>query len=64
MTRATLSEELERIESIVAAHPGGIGIAAIEIEIARRQGNKPNRRTLQRLVSQQLRHTDHHSRQY
>lgn len=48
MPRATPPEELKLIESIVAAHPGGIGIAAIEAEIARRQGEKPNRRTLQR----------------
>ena len=48
MPRATLTEELKLIESIVAAHPSGIGITAIEAEIARRQGDKPNRRTLQR----------------
>jgi len=48
MPRATLTEELQLIESIVAAHPGGIGIAAIEAEMARCHGNKPNRRTLQR----------------
>ena len=48
MPRATLTEELKLIESIVAAHPGGIGIARIEAEMARLQGDKPNRRTLQR----------------
>lgn len=48
MPRATLTEELKLIESIVAAHPGGIGIARIEDEMARLQGDKPNRRTLQR----------------
>lgn len=48
MSRATLNEELQQIESIVAAHPGGIRIADIEVELARRQGDKPNRRTLQR----------------
>lgn len=48
MLRPTLTEELQRIEAIVVAHPGGIGIAAIEAEIARRHGDKPNRRTLQR----------------
>ena len=48
MPRATLTEELKLIESIVAAHPSGIGITAIEAEIVRRQGDKPNRRTLQR----------------
>lgn len=48
MPRATLTEELKLIESIVAAYPSGIGIAAIEVEITRRQGDKPNRRTLQR----------------
>src|SRR5690554_2820104 len=48
MPRPTLTEELKLIESIVAAHPSGIGIAAIEAEIARRHGDKLNRRTLQR----------------
>ena len=48
MPRATLTQELQLIESIVAAHPRGIGITAVEAEIARRHGDKPNRRTLQR----------------
>ena len=48
MPRATLNEELKLIESIISAHPSGIGIAAIEAEIGRRRGDKPNRRTLQR----------------
>ena len=48
MPRTTSVEELKLIESIVTAHPNGIGIADIEAEIARRQGGKPNRRTLQR----------------
>jgi hypothetical protein len=48
MPRATPTEELQLIESIVAAQPCGIGIGALEAEIARHQGNKPNRRTLQR----------------
>jgi hypothetical protein len=48
MPRATLTEELKLIESIVSAHPIGIGIAGIEAEMGRRQGYKPNRRTLQR----------------
>lgn len=48
MPRATPIEELKLIESIVAAHPSGIRIADIEAEMARRQGDKPNRRTLQR----------------
>lgn len=48
MPRATQTEELKLIESIIAAHPSGIGIAAIEAEIAQHQGEKPNRRTLQR----------------
>ena len=48
MPRATLTEELKLIESIVAAHPSGIGITAIEAEMAQGQGGKPNRRTLQR----------------
>ncbi|CAM5289341.1 hypothetical protein SSTU70S_06583 [Stutzerimonas stutzeri] len=48
MPRSTQTAELKLIEFIVAAHPNGIGIAAIEAEITRQQGNKPNRRTLQR----------------
>lgn len=48
MPRATPTEELKLIESIVAAHPSGICIADIEAEMARREGEKPNRRTLQR----------------
>lgn len=48
MSRTTLQEELALIESVVAAHPVGIGIADIEREMTRRQGSRPNRRTLQR----------------
>jgi Fic/DOC family len=48
MPRTTPLEELRLIEAIVAAHGSGIGIAEIEAEIERRQGDKPNRRTLQR----------------
>ena len=48
MPRATPTEELGLIESIVSAHPAGIGIAGIEAEMGRRRGVKPNRRTLQR----------------
>lgn len=48
MPRITPSEELQVIESIVAAHPNGIGISDIEAEMARSQNAKLNRRTLQR----------------
>ena len=48
MPRTALTEELKLIEFIVAAHPSGIGIAGIEAEMGRHQGEKPNRRTLQR----------------
>lgn len=48
MSNATLAEELELIESIIAAQPSGIGIAAIEAELAQLQGSHSNRRTLQR----------------
>ncbi|MDP1644764.1 MAG: Fic family protein [Thiobacillus sp.] len=48
MPRAAPTEELKLIESIIAAHPGGIRIADIEAEMERRQGARPNRRTLQR----------------
>lgn len=48
MSRLTQAEELQLIESIVTAHPSGIGIAGIEAEIAQHHGNPLNRRTLQR----------------
>jgi len=48
MPRATPTEELKLIEVIVAAHPNGLGIAAIEAQLAQRHGGKLNRRTLQR----------------
>ena len=48
MPRTTPLEDLKLIEAIVAAHSSGIGIADIEVEIERRRGDKPNRRTLQR----------------
>ena len=48
MPRTTPSEELQLIESIVAAHPNGIRISDVEAEMTRRQGDKLNRRTLQR----------------
>ena len=48
MSRIAPTEELKLIESIVADHPKGLGISAIEAEIERRQGMRPNRRTLQR----------------
>jgi hypothetical protein len=48
MPRITPADELQLIESIVAAHPGGIGIAEIELAMTQRQGGALNRRTLQR----------------
>lgn len=48
MSRTLPTEELQLIESIVAAQPGGLQIAEIEKEIERLQGQKINRRTLQR----------------
>lgn len=48
MPRTTLNEELDLIESIVASHPAGIGISALEAEMERRLGTPPQRRTLQR----------------
>ena len=50
MPRPTLTENLALIATIVAAHPAGLGISAIEAEIVRRQGSKPRRRTLQRYL--------------
>ncbi|CAN1553620.1 Fido domain containing protein [Burkholderiaceae bacterium] len=48
MPRTTPSEEIQLIESIVAAHPDGIGISDIEADMLRIQMAKLNRRTLQR----------------
>ena len=48
MPRTTPSEELQLIESIVAAHPNGIRISDIESEMVHRQSGTLNRRTLQR----------------
>lgn len=48
MPRTTTNEELQLIESIVASHPNGLGISAIEAEMEHRQGSKLVRRTLQR----------------
>lgn len=48
MPRTTPTEELLQIEAIVAGHPHGAGIAAIEAELEQMNGHKPNRRTLQR----------------
>ena len=48
MPRTTPSEEIQLIESVVAAHPNGIGISGIEAEMLRSQKSKLNRRTLQR----------------
>lgn len=52
MSRSTPREELQLIESIVVAHPNGIGISDIETEMARSQNIKLNRRTLQRRLQQ------------
>ena len=48
MPRITLNEELGLIESIVASHPAGIGISALEAEMEQHLGTPPQRRTLQR----------------
>ena len=48
MTRSTQAEELKLIESIIAAHPSGIGIEAIDAEMKKRRFKPPHRRTLQR----------------
>ncbi len=48
MTQAALIEELQLIEAIVSAHPGGIGVSGIEAEMARRGIAGLHRRALQR----------------
>jgi hypothetical protein len=48
MARITPAEELQLIESIVAAHPSGIRMADIEAEMTKSQSVTLNRRTLQR----------------
>lgn len=54
MPRATPHEALEQIESIVAAHPDGIGISAIEAELLRLHHLQPIRRTLLRRLQKLL----------
>ncbi len=51
MPRTTPLEELQLIESIVAAHPSGIRIADIEAAMAQRQNAVLHRRTLQRRLA-------------
>lgn len=48
MTRSTQAEELKLIESIIAAHPSGIGIEGIDAEMKQRRFKRLHRRTLQR----------------
>ena len=48
MPRITLNEELALIESIIASHPAGIGISALEAAMQQRLGAPAQRRTLQR----------------
>lgn len=62
MPHPTLTEELALIVAIVAEHPAGLGISAIEAQMQRRQHTKPQRRTLQRrlqkLIEQQQLRTE------
>ena len=57
MPRATPTEDLELIESIVTAHADGIRIVDLEAELSQHRGTTLNRRTLQRrlqkLIDQQ-----------
>ncbi len=48
MSRTTSAAELLQIESVLAGYPHGVGIAAIEAEMERLNGHRPNRRSLQR----------------
>lgn len=48
MPRVTPTEELSLIESIIATHPDGISITAIEAQLQQRQSDSLKRRTLQR----------------
>ena len=48
MPRATPTEDLELIESIVTAHADGIRIVDLEAELSQHRGTTLNRRTLQR----------------
>ncbi|MEY2685384.1 MAG: hypothetical protein RJA09_2528 [Pseudomonadota bacterium] len=48
MPRTTPPESISLVESVVSGFPQGVGIAAIEAEMERVNGHKPNRRTLQR----------------
>lgn len=48
MARIPLTQELELIESLIASHPEGLGISALESALAQQLGAQPQRRTLQR----------------
>ncbi len=48
MATTTATKQLNIIESIIAAHPSGIGIADIDTELKRHEGDRLSRRTLQR----------------
>lgn len=48
MARALPVEDLNIIESVIAEHPEGIGISALDVLLAQRSGASLNRRTLQR----------------
>lgn len=48
MSRIPLTQELELIELLLAQHPQGLGISALERALAQQLGAPPQRRTLQR----------------
>ena len=54
MPRATPTEDLELIESIVTAHADGIRIVDLEAELSQHRGTTLNRRTLQRRLQKLL----------
>lgn len=51
MARRTPLEELSIVEAIIAEHPAGIGISALEEVLEQRLAFTPNRRTLQRRLA-------------
>lgn len=54
MSRSVPAEELDLIEQVIAEHPGGIGISALEQALYCRLPKMLNRRTLQRRLERLL----------
>ncbi|MES2944704.1 MAG: Fic family protein [Pseudomonadota bacterium] len=50
MQKTDISLEIEAIEQLLARHPAGLGMAALQVNLETQQGGKTPRRTLQRRI--------------